>query len=511
MLSNAILKVLAIFASTVVAGPVVHANSGADLIQLLEERATPTLNFPISPQASIVTPDSPDWIADTARWSTWSPPTFSVAFIPAVEKDVSVGLQYMSRHNISFLAMGGGHGNTLTLATAKDVVLINMEKFNKITINSDRTITVGGGVKFGDVYTAAYEAGRELPLGSCACVGVGGASIGGGHGRLQGKYGLIVDIIVKLRVTLWDGSIVEASATKNSDLFWAMRGAGHNFGIVLEFTYKTWPLQKTGLTYNADMTFTTDSLSGVLTAINGLIPNQDPGLAMDFFILTDPNTHETVIYLNIVYAGTLDQGKKFTARFANNTKSAATRIGRNFLNESMVPWDQINHVAAGGMMDLACTPGVKYNVYSVNTKQFDIPQHLQLYDSYVEFIKNNPLASMSMLFYEIFGQKAVLEQDASKTAAGNRQYANILAMVQTMYTDDSVGPAAEAWVHSWRDQLWEPKHSGYDVETVYMNYAHGDEKLEALYGYEPWRLQRLRSLKKRYDPHGFFNFYNSVL
>jgi FAD/FMN-containing dehydrogenase len=121
-------------------------------------------------------------------------------------------------------------------------------------------------------------------LGSCPCVGVGGASLGGGHGRLQGEYGLIVDNIVKLRVALWDGTILDVSATQNSDLFWAMRGAGHNFGIVLEFTFKTYPSKNNGMNYNGDMTFTNESLEGVLGLINQLIPDQDAGLAMDFFI-----------------------------------------------------------------------------------------------------------------------------------------------------------------------------------------------------------------------------------
>ncbi|KAI0003489.1 FAD binding domain-containing protein [Xylariaceae sp. FL0662B] len=509
MLSHTILNLLAVFASAAAAGPTWHTSSGDALVRYFK-RAAPTLDFKISPRASIVTPDSPSWANDTARWSTWSAPTFSVAFIPAEEHDVSIGLQYMAHHNIPFLAMGGGHGNTLTLKTVKDAVLINLEQFNNITMNSDQTISVGGGAKFGDVYTVAYRAGRELPLGSCACVGVGGASLGGGHGRLQGEYGLIVDAIVKVRIALWDGSIVEASATKNADLFWAIRGAGHNFGIVLEFTFKTWPLRNDGLTYNADMTFTSDSLEGVFGVINDLIPNQDPGLAMDLFILTDPSTKATVTYLNIVYAGTQNEGERFTARFATNTKSPGTHIKRVSLNETMTPWDQIPHVAAGGMIDLACTEGLRYNTYTANTARFDIAQQRQLYNSYVDFVKKNPLASGSLIFYEIFGQKAVVAQPAAETAVGNRDYANILAILQTTYTDDSVAPAADAWARGWRDQLIKPQHSGYNIESVYMNYAHGDEKLEALYGYEPWRLERLRSLKKRYDPHGLFSHYNPV-
>ncbi|KAI1485036.1 FAD binding domain-containing protein [Biscogniauxia mediterranea] len=511
MISKTFVNALAFLASTAAAFPTLEIRSGDALVQYLKRATTPSLNFTISPDASIITPDSPNWENETIRWSTWSAPSYSVAFVPAEEQDIVTGLRYMSSHNISFLAMGGGHGNTLTLGTVENAVLINMQQFNNITVNPDDTITIGGGSRFGAVYDVAYAAGRELPLGSCPCVGVGGASLGGGHGRLQGVYGLIVDAIVSLRVALWDGSIVTASATENPDLFWAMRGAGHNFGIVIDFTFKTWPLSNDGLVYNADMTFTTDSLEGLLDNVNQLIPDQDPGLALDIFITTDHTTGETSISLNIVYAGTREEGDAFTALFASSSNSTRYPIERLDLNVTMTPWNLLPQVAANGSIVHACTEGVSYNVYTANLRNFDLVQQREILTSYQNFVVENPLAVGTLIFYEIFGQKAVLEQPAEETSAGNRDYANVLAILQTTYTDDAVADAADAWGHQWRDQLILPQHSGYDIESVYMNYAHGDEPLEAMYGWEPWRLERLRSLKARYDPHGFFNHYNSVL
>lgn len=67
-----------------------------------------------------------------------------------------------------------------------------------------------------------------------------GVALGGGHGTLQGHYGLLADQIVAARVVLANGKVVTVSKKKNSDLFWALRGAGHNFGIVTEVTYKVY-------------------------------------------------------------------------------------------------------------------------------------------------------------------------------------------------------------------------------------------------------------------------------
>lgn len=62
--------------------------------------------------------------------------------------------------------------------------------------------------------------------------------LGGGHGWLQGRYGLMADNLVSARLVVANGSVLTVSATENEDLFWALRGAGHNFGIVASFEYK---------------------------------------------------------------------------------------------------------------------------------------------------------------------------------------------------------------------------------------------------------------------------------
>lgn len=116
--------------------------------------------------------------------------------------------------------------------------------------------------------------------------------LGGGHGRLQGKHGLSADALLKVSMILWDGSVIEASATENSDLFWGMRGAGHNFGIVTELTFRSWPQENGGMHYNAAMEFTPDSLEGLLIAINDIIPDQDPALAIDMFFHHNLDTME---------------------------------------------------------------------------------------------------------------------------------------------------------------------------------------------------------------------------
>lgn len=331
-------------------------------------------------------------------------------------------------------------------------------------------------------------------------MGATGATLGGGHGRLQGKHGLSADAVVKLRVALWDGTIVEASATDNSDLFWAMRGAGHNYAVVIETTFQTWPADNDGLHYNADMILPISSLEEVMNTINNIFP-LDPALAIDVLILTNTTTLDPYISLNIVYAGPEEDGQAFTKQFTAN---------RLFLNESMISWDRLPYEAQGGAVLSACEDGSYTDLYSANTKRVDVAQTLEMVDSYTAFVQANPAANLTLLFWEIFGVQAVTAQHASASAVGNRDYAEVLFVIMAIYFDDAETEAVDSWAGGWRSRVADPEHSGYDRPYFYVNYAHDDETRESIYGYEPWRLQRLRKLKGKYDPHGAFNGFHPV-
>ena len=73
----------------------------------------------------------------------------------------------MTSHNVSFLALSGGHGTSMQLGQVREAVAINMENFNHVVVNQDQTLTVGGGSRFGDIYPVAHAAGRELSMSFC--------------------------------------------------------------------------------------------------------------------------------------------------------------------------------------------------------------------------------------------------------------------------------------------------------------------------------------------------------
>jgi len=85
------------------------------------------------------------------------------------------------------------------------------------------------------------HANAIVVTGSCMCSGMMGVTLGGGHGIIQGQYGLAADQLLEARLVLADGSAITVSPKSHSDLFWGLKGAGHNFGILSELKFKIHP------------------------------------------------------------------------------------------------------------------------------------------------------------------------------------------------------------------------------------------------------------------------------
>lgn len=138
---------------------------------------------------------------------------------------------------------------------------------NKVSFAADgQTATFEGGARTLDVSDALAKAGKRTTHGVCECTSLLGPGLGGGHGLLQGYYGLIIDQFVELRMVLANGTVV--TLNEDSPLWWAVKGAGHNFGIVTSATLKVYDTPEDGLWSYKSFTFTHDKVEAVFTALN---------------------------------------------------------------------------------------------------------------------------------------------------------------------------------------------------------------------------------------------------
>lgn len=210
----------------------------------------------LSPQAEILNGNDTNFYAQLQqRWTDYKAPSYGAGAIkPATAKDVQNIVKIANANSIPFFVTGGGHG--ISDYHNFDGLSIDMGKFNTVERNAagDR-LTIGGAVKIHQLTKPLAEWGKELPLGSCACVGVVGATLGGGIGSLHGLRGLLADYLEEVEVVTASGDLIKASETEHKDLFWALRGAGSNYGIVTSATYRLPEVTNKGVYVNADYVF----------------------------------------------------------------------------------------------------------------------------------------------------------------------------------------------------------------------------------------------------------------
>jgi FAD/FMN-containing dehydrogenase len=157
------------------------------------------------------------------------------------EADVGAAIRYGVEHGLAIAVRGGGH-NGPGLGSVDDGLVIDLSPMKTITVDpSARMVRVQGGALLGELDAATHEHGLAVPIGIIGTTGVGGLTVGGGTGHLTRAYGLTIDRLVAATVVLADGSVVQCDAERETDLFWAIRGGGGNFGVVTSFSFACVP------------------------------------------------------------------------------------------------------------------------------------------------------------------------------------------------------------------------------------------------------------------------------
>src|SRR5436309_10209958 len=156
--------------------------------------------------------------------------------------DVINSVNFARENDLLVAIRGGGH-NAGGLGICDDGLVVDLSPIKYTRVDpTARTVTVGGGCTWGDVDHATHVFGMATPSGIISTTGVGGLTLGGGIGHLTRKCGLTIDNLLRADVVLADGRFVQASSNENPDLFWAIRGGGGNFGVVLSFTFQLHPI-----------------------------------------------------------------------------------------------------------------------------------------------------------------------------------------------------------------------------------------------------------------------------
>ncbi|KQR17767.1 FAD-linked oxidase [Cellulomonas sp. Leaf334] len=186
----------------------------------------------------VLRPGDDGWAGAVAVWNGMVSTRPAVVAQPSTSQQVAALVGFARTHRLLLAIKGGGHHIAGTSIAAGGLVL-DMSRMDEVTVDPvARTAVVGPGCLLRDVDAATQEHGLAAVLGFVSGVGVAGLTLGGGLGYLTRRFGWAVDNLLEVEIVTADGQVRRAAADENPDLFWAVRGAGANLGVVTRLTVR---------------------------------------------------------------------------------------------------------------------------------------------------------------------------------------------------------------------------------------------------------------------------------
>src|SRR4051794_614466 len=193
----------------------------------------------------IITPDDPRYDKGRRVWNGMVDRRPALIARPTNAAEVATAIRFGRDNDLPIAVRGGGH-SLPGLSTCDDGIVIDLSNMRGVTVDAgNRTARANGGAHLSELDTAAMAVGLVCPVGVVGHTGVAGLTLGGGMGRLQRRFGLTIDNLLAVELVTAEGRHVRASDDENADLFWALRGAGANFGVATAFEFRLHPMQPT--------------------------------------------------------------------------------------------------------------------------------------------------------------------------------------------------------------------------------------------------------------------------
>ncbi|KAG4431573.1 FAD-linked oxidoreductase alt4 [Cadophora sp. M221] len=471
------------------------------------------LEILLSPNAVISLPTSVEFAHSDLRFTEYERPTYLLAILPSCSQDVVQIVKYAHASGIPFSPRAGHHCVTTTMRHLRDGILLDMRSLNGQTFNDElRQVTVGGGVITDDLVRFLEYHRMEVNVGSCPTTGVMGVSFGAGLGRLQGKYGLLHDNMVSCELVLADGSLISVSKESHSDLFWAIRGAGHNFGIAVQATFQVYPEASGGNHYSWDLDFGLEQCDEVFQTLNEV--HADMPAHMAIFVLWNRQSKsglKHLILINIVWSGPEAEAEPWVRRFQYLKPQMDSGKTKNTWSE--LPWTTYN-----GLNKLLSKPEVWSKapfkmMGAVSIEAFDLPTTKAFLYSLKDMNEQWAGKGLFGAMFECLPHHRVREIADDSTAFPWRRGSNHFLMMTATPFNLEDRDHFEGHLDRWKKEFIAV--SGYGRLQQYVNYGNTTSTMkdpaEALYGYESWRLEKLRSLKGKYDPENVFRWYQPLI
>jgi FAD/FMN-containing dehydrogenase len=441
----------------------------------------------------IVRPGDPGYDEARKVWNGSIQRNPAVVVRPTGTSDVIAAVAFAREHKLELAIRGGSH-SIAGFSTTDGGMVVDLSRMKGIRIDPQkRRAHVQGGVLWKDLDKETQEFGLAVTGGLISSTGVAGFTLGGGIGWIQRKHGLACDNLKSADVVTVDGSFVHVSESENSELFWALRGGGGNFGIVTSFEFELHPVgpevmaglmffpgerAKEILTFYRDF-YEQASNEVTLAAVLRLAPPA-PFLPEEFH-------GKPIIALAGMHAGSLEQAGEDLRSVKELTEPIA---------DLMTPR---TYVQMQTLLDASWQPGFQ-NYWKA------------------EYLKGLPDAAIDVLVAHLatitsslsdfkipYLGGAISDVPESDTAYGHRD-APMILNINSRWTD-----ASDADRHiAWTRDLWEAMQP-YSGGGTYTNFTSVDDQDRTPDSYGEAKYRRLSELKRRYDPENVLHLNQNIL
>ncbi len=404
--------------------------------------------------------------------------------------DVIAAVEFGRENELLTAIRGGGH-NGAGLGTCDDGLVIDLSRMKGVRVNpTDRSVRVEAGCVWGDVDHATHAFGMATPCGFISTTGVAGLTLGGGIGYLTRKFGLTIDNLLSVDMVLADGSFVTASSSENSDLFWAVRGGGGNFGVVTSFEFRLQPVK---MVHFGPTFWPVDEAANVLSAYRDFIKNAPEEVSGFFAFLVVPPAPMFPEHLHLKKVCGIVWCCTGSAEQTEVSLKAMRSVGNPLFDHvGPAPFPAVQSI-----FDPLFVPGLQWYWRADNFTELSddaIARH-------VEHGPKIPTMLSTMHLYPVNGAAQRVGRNETAYSFREALFAEVIVGVDP-------DPANREAITAWCKDYWDALHP-YSAGGAYVNFMmdEGQDRVQATYRDN---YPRLAAIKKKYDPKNFFRVNQNI-
>ena len=442
-------------------------------------------------KGKVILPTDPGYNETRKIWNAMIDRRPTVIVQCAHAADVPHAISFARDSGLEISIRGAGH-NIAGNAVCDDGVMIDFSKMRNVHVDAEKRLAhVEPGATLGDVDKATQAHGLATPLGINSTTGIAGLTLGGGFGWLTRKYGMTVDNLVSAEMVTADGGQIRVSDKENTELFWAIRGGGGNFGVVTRFEFKLYPV---GPEITAGLlVFPFDQARQVLKKYREFAISAPEEINVWVILRKAPplpflpaNVHgKEVVVLAVFYAGDNTEAQKLIEPLRRFGDAHGEHIGA----QPYAQWQQA--------FDPLVTPGARNYWKSHNFSELSDGA----LDSIIQFAGKLPTPQCEIFLALIAGESNRISADA--TAYGHRD-TKIVLNVHGRWDDSADDKRCVVWARDFFKAS-----APYASAGAYVNFMTEDEvdRIAAAYGSN---FARLAQIKRKHDPDNIFHMNQNI-